>query len=130
MLNNKFLCPECGSSNVKENFHYKSKVGANLYSKVLHEIQCGSCFMDIPAQLGLRLTNMTISQAKNEWLEKYKPEHIKDAAKCYNCKLYYWEIEKKLVNNFKKNINIFLQKFTKKENPVLICRICQPDEFK
>jgi uncharacterized protein with PIN domain len=130
LINNIFLCPECGSGIVKENFHYKSKLGNHLYSDVLHEIQCGSCFMDIPGHLGLRVSNMKNEEAKNQWIKKYRPEHIKDAAKCHNCKLYYWEIEKKLENNLDKNKNIFMQKFTKNKNPDLICRICEPGEFK
>ena len=128
--NNKFNCPECGSVKVKENFHYKSKSGDSLYSKVLHEIQCASCFMDIPGHLGERLHNISIEEAKNEWLNKYKPEHLKNAAKCSICDLYYYQIEKKLELDLNKNKNIFMQKFNQTENPDLVCRICEPDNFK
>ena len=127
---NKFNCPECGSENVKENFRYKSKSGDNLYSSVLHEIQCGSCFMDIPGHLGERLNNISIDQAKNEWINRYKPEHLKEAAKCSICNLYYYEIEKKLELDSDKNKNIFMQKFTQTSSPDLICKICEPDNFK
>lgn len=127
---NKFNCPECGSNKVKENFHYKSKFGDSLYSKVLHEIQCASCFMDIPGHLGERLHNISVEEAKNEWLNKYKPEHLKNASKCSICDLYYYQIEKKLELDLDKNKNIFMQKFNKAENPDLICRICEPDNFK
>ena len=126
---NKFNCPECESEIVKENFHYKSKPGNSLYSSVLHEIQCGSCFMDIPGHLGERLNDISIAEAKNDWLRKYKPEHIKDAARCSICNLYYFEIEKKLEINLEKNKNIFIQKFTQIGNPNLICRICEPENF-
>ena len=67
---NNFNCPECGSENVKEDFYYKNKLGDSLYSSVLHEIQCGSCFMDIPGHLGERLNNISIEKAKKEWINK------------------------------------------------------------
>ena len=129
-MNNKFNCPECGSNIINENFHYKSKSGNNLYSTVLHEIQCGSCFMDIPGHLGEKPDGVSIDDAKNEWLNKYKPEHLKEAAKCSICNLYYYEIEKKLNLRLNKNKNIFIQKFTQNNNPDLICRICEPENFK
>ena len=127
---NRFSCPECGSDKIKENFNYKSKVGNDLYSSVLHEIQCGSCYLDIPGHLGNRLNDISIDEAKNEWINVYKPEHLKDAPKCSKCNLYYYEIEKKLDLISDKNINIFMQKFTQNSNPDLICRICEPDNFK
>jgi len=126
---NKFCCPECESVKVKENFHYKNKSGNNLYSAVLHEIQCNSCFMDIPGHLGERHNNISFKKAKNEWVSKYKPEHLKDAAKCSICNLYYYEIEKKLNLDSHKNKNIFMQRFTQTDKPDLICRICEPDNF-
>ena len=127
---NKFCCPECGSDKIKESFHYKIKSGNNLYSSVLHEIQCDSCFMDIPGHLGERIKDFSYMEAKNEWISKYKPEHLKDAAKCTICNLYYFEIEKKLENDLDNNKNIFMQKFTQNGNPDLICRICEPHNFK
>lgn len=127
---NKFNCPECDSKIFKEKFHYKSKLGDSLYSSVLQEIQCGSCFMDIPGHLAERSGNISIIDAKNEWINKYKPEHLKDAAKCSVCNLYYYEIEKKLESKLDKNQNIFMQKFTQMGSPDLICIICEPDNFK
>ena len=125
-----FYCPECGSEKVKENFRYKHKTGDTLYSFVFHEIQCASCFMDIPGHLGERLNNISIIEAKNEWLNKYKPEHLRIAPKCSICNLYYYEIEKKLELDLDKNKNIFMQKFTQIGNPDLICRVCEPDNFR
>ena len=87
-----FICPECGSKKIKEIFHYKCKLKNNIYSSVLHEIQCGFCFMDIPGHLGERQNNISIEDSKNQWLNKYKPEHLKIAAKCSICNLYYFEI--------------------------------------
>ena len=126
---NKFICPECGSKKIKEYFHYHRNSENSLYSKVLHEIQCASCFMDIPDHLGERHKNISIKEAKNEWINKYRPEHLKEAAKCNFCNLYYYEIEKKLELSFSKNKNIFMQKLTKIGSPDLICRICKPDDF-
>ena len=125
----KFICTECGSDIIKEKFHYKNKAGNSLYSKVSYEIQCGSCFMDIPGHLGERLNNISLEKAKKEWLNKYKIEHLRDAAKCSICNLYYFEIEKKLKSELYKNQNIFMQKFTQKNQPDLICRICEPENF-
>lgn len=128
-MKNNFNCPECGSNLIKENFHYKSKSGTSLYSFVLHEIQCGYCFMDIPGHLGERNENISIDEAKNQWFNMYRPEHLRDAAKCSICNLYYYEIEKKLSLGLKKNKNIFMQKFSQNSNPDLICRICEPENF-
>ena len=127
---NRFMCPECGSENIQENFHYQKNLRTGFYSNVLHEIQCGSCFMDIPVYLGQRLNNISMQEAKNEWVNKYKPEHLKEAAKCSICNLYYYEIEKKLESSLDKNKNIFMQKFTQADNSDLICRICEPENFK
>ena len=130
LIKNIFNCPECFSNKIRETFHYKSKSGQDLYSSVLYEIQCGSCFMDIPGHLGERSNNISLTEARFEWNKKYKPEHLKNAAKCTICNLYYFQIEKKLELDLKKNKNIFIQKFTESSNPDLICRICEPDNFK
>ena len=90
-------CPECKSNTVKDTFHYQSKSDNSLYSSVLYEIQCASCYMDIPGHLGERNKKLSFEHVKNEWFNKYKPEHLKDAAKCSLCNLYYFEIEKFLI---------------------------------
>jgi hypothetical protein len=130
MNKNSFICPDCGSKKVKENFHYKSKPGDSLYASVLHEIQCGSCFIDIPGHLGERQKDISFELAKQEWILNYKPEHLKFAPRCAICNLYYFEIEKQLELILDKNKNIFMQKFTQNGKPDLICRICEPDNFK
>jgi len=86
--------------------------------------------MDIPSHLGERHKNISFEKAEKEWKNKYKPEHLKEAAKCSVCNLYYYEIEKKIELGENKNKNIFMQKFTQAGNPDLICRICEPDSFK
>ena len=130
LSHNKFICPECGSNSIKENFHYKNKSGKNIYSSVLHEIQCGSCFMDIPGHLGKRLNNISVKEAIDDWIKKYKPQHLKEAAKCSVCLLYYYEIEKKLEHSLENDKNIFMQKITQKGNSDLICKICEPNNFR
>lgn len=127
---NFFLCPECNSHKVKEKFNYKNKTGDELYSSVIYEIQCGSCFMDIPGHLGERLNNITLDEAKKQWINIYKPRHLKDAAKCSICDLYYYEIEKKIDLSLEKNKSIFMQKFTQTSSSNLICIICEPSSFK
>jgi len=67
---------------------------------------------------------------EKKWKNKYKPVHLKEAAKCSVCNLYYYEIEKKIELGENKNKNIFMQKFTQAGNLDLICRICEPDSFK
>ena len=57
--NNKFVCPECGSKNLKSRMKIYNIPTTGLYSKVNEEIQCGECFMDIPAQLTTK-SNKTI----------------------------------------------------------------------
>ena len=86
--------------------------------------------MDIPGILGERKNNISYKDARNMWIKDYKPEHLSDAAKCSLCNLYYYEIDKKLQLDLKKNDNIFMQKFTQSGFPDLICRICEPDNFK
>ncbi|MDC6448390.1 hypothetical protein PQZ42_04855, partial [Alphaproteobacteria bacterium] len=72
-----------------------------------------------------------IQDNKKMWNAVYKPEHIKRAAQCSKCELYYWVIEKKL---FKKNItssDIFYQAYdTKGSGGNMICRLCDPLAFK
>ena len=130
LKSNSFICPECGSNKIQEHFYYQNKSGTGVYSKVLHEIQCGSCFMDIPGHLGERLKNISVLEAKNDWLNIYKPQHLMEAARCATCDLFYFQIEKKLNLDLDKNKNIFMQKFTEKGNADLICRICEPQNFK
>ena len=86
--------------------------------------------MDIPGHLGEKLNNISIEEAKNEWINKYKPEHLKEAEKCSICNLYYYEIEKKLELDLDKDKNIFMQKSTQTSSSYLICRMCEPDNFK
>tara|TARA_B110000438_G_scaffold57434_1_gene57499 strand:+ start:1876 stop:2274 length:399 start_codon:yes stop_codon:yes gene_type:complete len=126
---NEFICPECGSTDIKGTYQISSNNNDTIYASVKHEIQCANCFFDIPAHLGKRYYNQTYKESKNEWLNLYKPIHIKDAAKCYDCSLYYWEIEHKLAAKNVDAKNIFVQKISKDGNSDLICTICHPELF-
>tara|TARA_B110000263_G_C15234041_1_gene476090 strand:+ start:56 stop:454 length:399 start_codon:yes stop_codon:yes gene_type:complete len=126
---NEFICPQCGSKDIKGTYQISSNNKNNIYASVKHEIQCASCFFDIPANLCKRYSNQTYEESKFEWLNVYKPIHIKEAARCDNCSLYYWEIESKLTTNNIDSKNIFVQKISKDGNSDLICKICNPEMF-
>ena len=98
-----FSCPECTSDTIK--FRFKVNYKNDVYADVTEEIQCANCFMDVPANLFIVNENTNIDDNKKIWKSFYKPEHIKQAAQCSKCDLYYWEIEKKL---FSKNITSYL----------------------
>lgn len=124
-----FSCPECTSDTIK--FRFKANYKNDVYADVTEEIQCANCFMDVPANLFIVNENTNIDDNKKIWKSFYKPEHIKQAAQCSKCDLYYWEIEKKL---FSKNItssDIFYQAYdTKGSGGNMICRLCDPEAFK
>ena len=128
-ISSNFLCPECGSNSIKGIYKIK-RDDKNIDPITKYEIQCNLCFFDIPDYLCVGDLNLPIDYQKKKWFDDYKPKHLKTAAKCSNCNLYYWEIEKKLKLNSIITNNIFLQKFTENDNPVLICRLCEPDNFK
>ena len=52
---------------------------------------------------------IALQEFKKLWIEKYKPEHIKHAAKCSKCYRSYWEIEKYLFDNNVTKKDIFYQ---------------------
>ena len=67
---------------------------------------------------------------KTIWNSFYKPEHIKKAAQCSKCTLYYWDIERKLSVQNIISSDIFYQTFdTKGGGGKMICRLCDPKAF-
>jgi len=125
-----FICPECESNNVKSKFKRNNKLSSRLYKNVYEEIQCGSCFFDIPSELCLMTSKLSLEDKKNNWHNIYKPEHLKLCAKCSKCNNYYWEIEKKLDRNGLNNGDIFYQIFKiNGEEEKLICKLCDPKAF-
>ena len=94
------------------------------------EIQCSNCFMDIPANVFTINNDSNIEENKKIWSSFYKPEHIKKAAQCSKCFLYYWDIEKKLSVQNIISSDIFYQTFdTKGGGGKMICRLCDPKAF-
>ena len=129
--NNKFICPNCDSNKIKSRIRLGNIPINGPYSIVKEEIQCGNCFMDIPSHLGERSLNDKFEIIKNEWEKIYKPEHLKTAPTCSRCKLFYWEIEKKLNINGINSGDIFYQTYgIKGLKGNLVCKICDPQAFK
>ena len=127
----KFQCAECESKNIKFKFKVNRKDKNNAYANVTEEIQCGSCFMDIPANVFIFQNDADIEDNKKIWNSFYKPEHLKVAAQCSKCNLYYWEIEKKLANMNINTQDIFYQSYDiNAEGGKMICRLCDPKSFK
>ncbi len=126
-----FLCPNCNSSK----YIGKHSIGKNfkngMYQNVFFEIQCSSCFMDIPSILSENISNDKIQEVKNLWNDKYKPEHIENAPKCSTCSKKYWEIEKFLSDKNILSKDIFYQTYNPSKGVGdLVCRICDPSAFK
>jgi hypothetical protein len=124
-----FKCPECESDKIR--FRFKVNYKSDVYAGVTEEIQCANCFMDIPANLFIIDKNINIQDNRKMWNAVYRPEHIKNAAKCKKCNLYYWEIEKKLFNQEIISSDIFYQSYdTKGSGGIMVCRLCDPEAFK
>ena len=81
----KFQCPECDSKNIRFRFKVNTKEKNNAYANVSEEIQCGNCFMDIPSNLFLINNENNPKDVNIRWNTIYKPEHLKNAAKCSKC---------------------------------------------
>ncbi len=128
----KYQCPECESKNIRFKFkvNNKNKNKNDAYSHVTEEIQCAECFMDIPANIFLIDKNTNIEDNKKIWKSFYKPEHLRKAAKCSKCDLYYWEIEKQLAINNIISSDIFYQTFDNKGSTgKMVCKLCDPEAF-
>ena len=125
-----YKCPE----KKKKKIRYKFKVNNNdknsAYANVSEEIQCATCYMDIPANVFVINKDSNIGENKTIWNSFYKPEHIKKAAQCSKCTLYYWDIERKLSVQNIISSDIFYQTFdTKGGGGKMICRLCDPKAF-
>lgn len=74
-----FICPECGSKDPGEEL-FLEKVPNNSkdpWDSVLQQVQCLSCKCIIPVHLAERWNNISIEEAKKEWLGKYKKNNQK-----------------------------------------------------
>ena len=126
----KFKCPECGSETVRFKFKVKNKDENSAYANVTEEMQCSTCFMDIPANVFVINKSSNIEENKTIWHSFYKPEHIKKAAQCSKCNLYYWDIERQLSVKNIISSDIFYQTFNSKGGGgKMICRLCDPNAF-
>jgi len=126
----KYQCPECQSESIRFKFKVTNKEASSAYANVTEEIQCASCFMDIPANVFIINHDSNIEDNKKIWKSFYKPEHIKKAAHCSKCDLYYWEIEKHLSTKNITSTDIFYQSYdTKGSGGKMICRLCDPEAF-
>ena len=47
----KYQCPECESEIIRYKFKVKNNDKNSAYANVTEEIQCATCFMDIPANV-------------------------------------------------------------------------------
>ena len=126
----KYKCPECESETIRFKFKVNNNDKNSAYANVTEEIQCSACFMDIPANVFLISKDSNIEENKTIWNFFYKPEHIKKAAQCYKCALYYWDIERKLSVQNIISSDIFYQTFdTKGGGGRMICILCDPKAF-
>ena len=126
----KFLCPNCGSNKSNNKHSIGKKFLSGPYKNVNSEVQCSLCFMDIPSNLCENISEDLVQSSKKLWIEKYKPEHLKHAAKCSKCYRSYWEIEKYLFDNNVRKKDIFYQIYNyQKGVGDLVCKICDPTAF-
>ena len=127
----KLQCPECESTKIRFRFKVNTKEKNNAYANVTEEMQCASCFMDIPANVFIYNTDDEIEDNKKIWQSFYKPEHLKVAAQCSKCTQYYWQIEKQLFDMKITSPDIFYQTYdTKGSGGKMVCRLCDPEAFK
>ena len=126
----KYKCPECESESIRFKFKVINNDINSAYANVTEEIQCAKCFMDIPANVFIINHESNIEDNKKIWESFYRPEHIKKAAQCSECDLYYWDIEKKLLNKNIISTDIFYQTYdTKGSGGKMVCRLCDPEAF-
>ena len=127
----KLQCPECESKKIRFRFKVNTKEKNNAYANVTEEMQCASCFMDIPANVFIYNSDEEIEDNKKIWQSFYKPEHLKVAAQCSKCSQYYWQIEKQLSDMNITSPDIFYQTYdTKGSGGKMVCRLCDPEAFK
>ena len=72
-----FICPECNSTEYKSHLYVSTIPDPNdPWSNVLQQYECAKCENYIPAHLAERWENMTVKQAKDEWINVYKKNKI------------------------------------------------------
>ena len=76
-MDNKFICPECGSKEAGEHIMVSKepptgKSKDDPWASILQQTECASCKMIIPDHLADRWDNMSIEEAQKEWKEIYR----------------------------------------------------------
>jgi len=76
--NTLFICPECGSKKLGVLIwgSTESNIDDDPWNNIFDRIQCVDCKYTIPGYLGKREEGMSESQAKKEWLEKYRTRSL------------------------------------------------------
>ena len=75
----KFICPECNSEESGEEIliSKESSPSKNSWSSVMQQVECNDCKMIIPTHLAERWYNLSIKQAKDEWVKLYRKDSKK-----------------------------------------------------
>jgi hypothetical protein len=82
MVEGAFLCPECGSTESREELFVETEPDDNNpWAAVLHIIECARCGFMIPAHLGERWNGRTVDAAREEWQRVYRATAHKRTAK-------------------------------------------------
>ena len=75
-----FICPECGSNEPGEEIMLSKEINSKSkdpWVSVLQQIECLSCGSVVPTHLAECWDDLSIEDAKKEWIEKYKKNNQK-----------------------------------------------------
>ena len=68
-----FICPNCSSTKYKSHLYVSTMPDPDdPWSNILQQLECAKCENFIPAHLGERWNNITIQDAKDEWISRFK----------------------------------------------------------
>jgi hypothetical protein len=77
----EFICPECGCKESGEEILMSKEPPAtknkNPWAGVMQKVVCNDCNMIIPTHLAERWDNLSIEQAKDEWVKLYRKDSKK-----------------------------------------------------
>ena len=76
----EFICPECGGKESGEEILMSKEPSPgkkNPWASVMQQVECNDCGMIIPNHLAERWDNLTIEQAKDEWVKLYRKDSKK-----------------------------------------------------
>ena len=76
-----FICPECGCKESGEEILMSkeppSTKSKNPWASVMQQVECNDCKKIIPSHLAERWDNLTVEQAKDEWVKLYRKDSKK-----------------------------------------------------